>query len=154
MPNVKIPADRIVTIHSHTCHAELKIKLRNDSAWNAGLALATAEKELKLIRVKQNLYPIHLINQVSNYFILWFSSVQPTIHPGKMMGSERPNFIGPAYANLIGWAPLPTTVNNIPTVPDVYELLDDLINERPNNFYAREQLNLAKSLRERRAVVL
>ncbi len=154
MANVKIPENRIVTIHSSTCHAEYKIKLRKDSAWNAGLALADSDEELKLIKVYQARYPIHLINQVTNYFVLFFRGATPQLHPGKMMGSERPNFIGPAYAHLKSWMPLRDFADPIPTVPDVYMLLDDLINKRPNNFYGREQIELAESLRERRAVVL
>jgi hypothetical protein len=137
-------------------HAEFKVRIRNDSAWNMGLALATSEKQLTLILVRQADYPIHLIQKSANDFLLYFDNINIGLIPGRVLGSSRPSWIGPRYKNLTYWAPVPFAVDwtPSPTLLDCYKLLDDIKHGRSNQFYSPEEIKLSDALIRRKAVVL
>src|SRR6476620_2347584 len=103
-----IPADRLVTIHDHENHAELKLKIRQDGAWNTALALASANStELKLIKVMQAEYPLHLVEEIANPILVELKNHSAIVIPGKMKASFRPTYIGPAYSRCTMWSPIP-----------------------------------------------
>lgn len=153
----KIPEERRVTLHDHDNHAEMKLKIRHDGAWNTGLALASGT-ELKLIFVHQYKYPLHLVEEIINTILVFFKKGPPMVMPGSMKASFRPSYIGPRYSKCVGWMPLtaPQLTNPFRTIPDAYVLYKDLIEENENPLYewkGRTQVQLARDLISRAAVV-
>jgi hypothetical protein len=139
-------------------HAEAKLAYRRDSALNMALALHTSNVELKLIMVRQVDYPIHLIEKCRNNFLLEFKDHFNQIMPGRLLGSARPNWIGPRYKDLEWWTPLPCVVNHLTeqeySLIDAYKVLEDLRNGRTNQFWGEEERAMAEHLIRRKAVVL
>jgi hypothetical protein len=139
-------------------HAELKLAHRRDSALNMALALTTSTTELRLIMVRQEDYPIHLMEKCVNNFLLEFKDRFNQIMPGRLMGSARPNWIGPRYKDLVWWAPLPCktfhTKENEYSLIDAYQVLEDLKNGKTNQFWGQGELAMAEHLIRRKAVVL
>lgn len=130
---------------------------QKDSAWNAALAMSHGEK-VELILIKQALYPLHLVGKSDNYFILLIKGYGITGHPGKMDGAQRPDYIGPLYNRIKYWAPFPiweSISRNMPETQNLnlYQLLKDIKNGRPNKHWTEEQLKMADELIRRRAVV-
>lgn len=129
-------------------------------ALNIGMALTeTEEPELKLIRVNQSLYPIHMIGPCLNYFLLFFREAIE-IHPGNIRRSNRPEYIGPRYSKLKAWAPIPLQKKQHIEIDsnweypvfDCYQLMNDLKNGNINTYYGQQEHDLARSLIGAKAV--
>lgn len=120
---------------------------------NMGLALADG-RELKIIKVKQRFYPLHLMGPCFNWFLLFFRNGELATHAGNYNGSARPDAIGVKYRLLDWWSPIPVDEAEVPVNAnkegpkyDAYKVLDGLINNKPFDlFYGQADLDVARQI--------
>lgn len=128
--------------------------------WNMALAAASG-KELKLIKIDHRIYPIYMIADCHNDLLLEFNDSNFGICPSKIRLDNRRSYIGPKFSKLRYYYPLPVCEGIRKTnerlgqkVTDIYELLDCILNEREQGYFKKAHLKMARTLIERKAMVV
>jgi hypothetical protein len=134
--DIYIPPGRKIKIKHINEEVSLAEKDRIRTALNLGIALASAEQELKLIMVKQVEYPLHLFGRFINEVLIFFKDGTFTTHSGAFETRARINIIGPKYNLIQWWSPIPLLKAQTATgKAEAYTMMQDLIQNTPNKFY-------------------